>query len=147
MTAHISENGIMTASVVTSSETYHFEPSENFIKKPHPRHMIAYRASDVKRNINKSKLDYVVAPPLPPDEQTKTNSRPTTTNGDRSGIPPEIHQTVKRQATEDRAGSSCAVLLVADHRFYEEFSLRDVNIDENVAGITRRLVSELDYGS
>ena len=135
----------MTASVVTLSETYHFEPSENFIKKPHPRHMIAYRASDVKRNINNLKFDYVVAPPLPPEEQTKTDGRPTPTNPDRGGVPPETHQTVKRQATGSIAGSSCPVLLVSDYRFFDEFGLGDFN--ESIAGITRRLVSELGYAS
>lgn len=135
----------MTGSVVTSSETYHFEPSEYFIKKPHPHHMIAYRASDVKRKINRSKFDHVVVPPLPPEEQTKTNDRPTSTNADHSGISTGTHQTVKRQAIGDIGGSSCPVYLVSDFRFFKEFGLGDFN--ESVAGITRRLVSELVSGS
>ena len=130
VTAHISKSGIITASISTVTETYHLEPSQDFIKRPHPPHMIAYRSSDVKRRlgVNGSRFDYVVAPPLPPDVQT-----PTTSDHH------EDHQTVKRQSEGNIGGTSCSMIIVADYRFYDQFAAGG-NEDENIAGITRRLV-------
>ena len=125
--AHITESGLLTASVATPSETYHFEPSDDFLTKPHPLHMIAYRSSDVKHdqtNDDRSRFDFVVAPPLPPEVQTETV-------GD--------HQRLKRQSRI--GGTSCPMFLVVDHHFYNQFRGDGQNLEENIAGISRRLVS------
>ena len=119
-------------------ETYHLEPSYDIIRKPHPpHHMIAYRASDVKRSrIDGSKFDYVVAPPLPPGEPNGLHSNDNITTDHHYSH----HQTVKRQSSFGRLrGSSCPMVLVADYRFFNEFSSN--NINESMSGITRRLVS------
>ena len=129
--AHISDTGIMTASVVTATETYHFEPSDNFLRRPHPLHMIAYRSSDVKRErLAGTRVDFVVAPPLPPEVQKETMRD----RGD--------HQRAKRQSLRGKiGGSSCSMFLVADFRFFDKFGGGSRNRNETVAGITRRLVS------
>ena len=151
VTAHVSESGILTASIATTSETYHIEPSENFIKRPHPHHMIAYRASDVKKRAERTKFDFVVAPPLPPEAQTETTkdhnsdqlNHKTNTLANGRDIPLNDHQTVKRQSQGNIGGSSCSMILVADYRFFREFGARsDVNM--SMAGITRRLVSDVE---
>lgn len=143
VTAHISKSGIMTASVATSLETYHFEPSDNFIKGPHPYHMIAYRASDVKSRLDGSKFDYVVAPPLPPEEQTGTTStHKSNNNADYRGIPSRGHQTAKRQSQGGTGRTSCPMMLVADYRFFNKFGVGG-DTNESIAGITRRLVRVL----
>ena len=153
VTAHISRTGVLTGSVLTASEVYYFEPSDHFIKKPHPPRTIAYRASDVKNRVDGLKFDYVVAPPLPPWEQTETNSDHYTnsqhqatksapqSNNDANyrSIPPEDHQTVKRQSQGNIGGDSCPMVLIADFRFFGEFSGGQATTDI-VAGITRRLV-------
>jgi hypothetical protein len=148
VTAHVSESGILTASIATTSETYHIEPSENFIKRPHPHHMIAYRASDVKKRAERTKFDFVVAPPLPPEAQTETTkdrntdqlNHKTNTLANGRDIPLNDHQTVKRQSQGNIGGSSCSMILVADYRFFREFGARsDVNM--SMAGITRRLIT------
>jgi disintegrin and metalloproteinase domain-containing protein 17 len=134
VTAHISDSGIMTVSITTPSETYRIEPSYDFITGPHPHHMIAYRGSDIKRDrLSGTKFDYVVAPTLPPGVRKGTT-------GD--------HQTLKRQTVRSGGtGKSCSMALIADYRFFKVFGSGAQDLDEAVAGITRRLttlVSEVD---
>ena len=163
MNAHISESGLMTASVTTPTETYHFEPSDNFLTKPHPPHMIAYRSSDIKRDrFNQTRFDFVVAPPLPPGVQTETTANhqtdhtETIANYQRDHAQTIVdhketvvdhtetvadHQRLKRQSRI--GGSSCPMFLVVDHRFYNQFRGDGQDLTETIAGIARRLVSKV----
>ncbi|CAI8050023.1 ADAM 17-like protease [Geodia barretti] len=159
--AHISESGLMTASVTTPTETYHFEPSDNFLTKPHPPHMIAYRSSDIKRDrFNQTRFDFVVAPPLPPGVQTETTANhqtdhtETIANYQRDHAQTIVdhketvvdhtetvadHQRLKRQSRI--GGSSCPMFLVVDHRFYNQFRGDGQDLTETIAGIARRLIT------
>ena len=135
MVAHISEEGVLSASIKTSSEIYHIEPSENYIRTPHSFRMIAYRGSDVKRK-SESKIDYVQTPLiLEPDEDAEANSESSNHGApgfhkssyhSNRGEPDSKAETLlphfrlKRQSTNlrgDLGGLNCRMILVADYFF------------------------------
>ena len=49
VTAHLDQQeGLLTASIYTSTEHYFIEPSHRHIHQSHDFHMISYRRSDLK---------------------------------------------------------------------------------------------------
>ena len=122
VTAHLSSNGVLSAVVMTADQTYHIEPSRHYINEPHPFHMIAYTASNVKQRLNATRFDYVVPPPLVP---------PFTSEGQQSlvkqhGSMPQANKPaprLRRQTVDmgQLGGNSCNMRLIADHTAYEMF--------------------------
>ena len=112
VTAHISDEGILSAVVVTPNDTYHIEPSQHYIKEPHPFHMVAYAKSHVKQRLNSTRFDFQVPPPV----QTLSKYRQTDT-----GQPKDSR--LRRQTVNmgNIAGSSCSITLVADFFAFEMF--------------------------
>ncbi len=139
VSAHISESGVLTASIVTASEVYHIEPSHLYISEPHPFHMVAYKSSHVKDRLSGSRMDYITGPALP--EVDKLNSKEGALEkstfhsfGDLGAGHRENR--LKRQTLLPGAiaGSSCPMILVADFRVFDGFG-------RNVRSIMVQLVS------
>ncbi|KAL3194139.1 hypothetical protein MRX96_016281 [Rhipicephalus microplus] len=123
VSAHIDE-GVMTASIRVKDDIYVMEPSWRHIPDDHNDTMIVYRASDVKYSWDPAQsltkyCGYV-----------KENGNATEVTGDLSenlshwndGSSITSH-VQKRQAMEpyhwEPVQTRCSLLLVADHRFYE----------------------------
>ena len=114
----------MTASIITSSEVYHIEPSRHYIKKPHPFHMIAYKWSHVKDRMRGHRMDYVTGPTVPTDDNLESESVLEKSNfhsnraDDESG-----HNRLKRQTVSRLPGGiggrACPMILVADFTIFE----------------------------
>ena len=140
VTAHISESGMLTASIVTASEVYHIEPSHLYIREPHPFHMIAYRSSHIKDRLSGSRMDYVTGPALPQVDKFKISSKEEALDKSAfhsfSNLGAEHRDNrLKRQTLPGSiAGSSCPMILVADFNVFEGFG-------RNVRSIMVQLVS------
>ena len=52
----------MTASVILPDETYHIEPSWRHIPNLSKKHMVAYRASDVKLSWEHNEMGQILPP-------------------------------------------------------------------------------------
>ena len=135
VTAHISESGVLTASIVTASEVYHIEPSHLYIREPHPFHMIAYRSSHVKDRLSGARMDYVTGPTLP--KENKLNSKGEKEEAlEKSTFQSfsdfgEAHREnrLKRQALPGGiAGTSCPMILVADFNVFNNFGSNERSI-------------------
>ena len=137
------------ATIRTRSERFHVEPSQDYIKQPHPFHMVAYRASDVKNRLASTQVDYVVAPDVPiSDSSSNEEVHFSTKDGDELHLKSSFHSNdgggskswnrLRRQtATVFRGritGDSCSMVLVADHTFFRQFGSSNDSV-------TRRVVS------
>ena len=122
----------MTASIITSSEIYHVEPSRHYISEPHPFHMIVYKRSHVKDRLRGCRMDYATGPALMTDHHSKLESEPVLkekSNFHSSHFLPENRQNhLKKRQTSSTvrfpggiAGSSCPMILVSDFTVFEEF--------------------------
>jgi hypothetical protein len=136
VSAHISESGVLTASIVTASEVYHIEPSHLYVSEPHPFHMIAYRSSHVKDRLSGSRMDYITGPTLP--QVDKLNSKGEVLEKSTfSNFETERRENrLKRQTLLPGAiaGTSCPMILVADFNVFNGFG-------SNVRSIMVQLVS------
>lgn len=61
VSAHIDDSNVLTATIILPDETYHIEPSWRHLEKHLPessvKHMVAYKASDVKLSWENNKSD------------------------------------------------------------------------------------------
>lgn len=140
--AHI-ENGVMTASVVLPDETYHIEPSWRHLSHLTDKHMIAYKASDVKLSWNNGDSGTDIAPVTCGfvkegleletddddeeyhDDQHEPQSMwsAQNTNHNENEEKEKIVTRSKRQADQYEytpTKTRCPLLLVADYRFFQE---------------------------
>jgi len=160
VTAHVSKSGVLTASIHTDSEHFHIEPSQDYIKEPHPFHMVAYRASDVKSRLSSSLLDYVIAPTVPMPKEMSDSSEIEEVDSSSKDSDELYHKSsfhssnghgsksqnrLKRQMAPAPAlrgnlgGDSCSMFLVVDHRFFQQFGPEDSVIRRIVS-----LISDID---
>ena len=123
MTAHLSDEGVLSAVIVSANETYHIEPSRHYIREPHLFHMVAYATSHVKQRLNATRFDYSVPPAESAlshqDKQTlsKHHHVPTSSANGVAGR-------VRRQTVDTGAirGTSCNMILIADHTAFQLFN-------------------------
>lgn len=113
VTAHISDEGILSAVIVTPNDTYHIEPSQHYIKEPHPFHMVAYAKSHVKQRLNATRFDFQVPPPV---HTLNKEYRHTDTSQPKD-------RRLRRQTVDmgNIEGSSCGITLVADSFAFKMF--------------------------
>jgi disintegrin and metalloproteinase domain-containing protein 17 len=119
VSAHIDDGNILTATIILPDETYHIEPSWRHIPEM-DKHMIAYKASDVKlswenhdheADFEPGKCGYV-------KEGAELES-----DEDDDEEPPKGEKRSKRQADQYEytpTKTRCPLLLVADYRFFQE---------------------------
>ena len=131
VTAHLSEEGILSAVIATPTETYHIEPSQHYIRQPHPFHMVVYAKSHVKQRLNSTYFDYAV-PPVLHNGLSKHHAH---TLGE--GVGPG--QRLKRQSINrgNIGGSSCSMVLIADASVIDMF--------RDMSGTSSQLVSHVTY--
>lgn len=133
VSAHIDDSNLLTATIILPDETYHIEPSWRHLPETSNKHMVAYKASDVKlswENHNSAsdedkhfipgKCGYVkegAELEMDDDEveepEVEAYVGSETQNGKRS----------KRQADQYEytpTKTRCPLLLVADYRFFQE---------------------------
>lgn len=142
--AHI-ENGVLTASVTLPDETYHIEPSWRHLPHLSDKHMLAYRASDVK--LSWDHTDPQMGAPMKcafikegleletdddDDEDDELPTKPSVwseshQDSEESGdVPePEVEALQRRRRQADQyeytpTKTRCPLLLVADYRFFQE---------------------------
>ena len=132
VTAHISESGVLTASIITTSEVYHIEPSHLYIREPHPFHMIAYRSSHVKDRLSGSRMDYVTGPIISGGDKlnSKEEALEKMTFHSFSDFGAEHGENrLKRQTLRGGiAGASCPMILVADFNVFNGFGRNERSI-------------------
>nr|UST29447.1 ADAM 17-like protease [Haliclona caerulea] len=116
--SHVSvhlEDGLMTAMIATSNETYVVEPSWRHISNSSKHQMISYRHSDIKFNLTFDKPSK--------DGQKKysfcgNTSPPVKDNLGDTQSSQDHKQRNRRSVLATRL--RCPLVLVADYRFYEE---------------------------
>ena len=132
VTAHISESGVLTASIVTTSEVYHIEPSHLYVRESHPFHMIAYRSSHVKDRLSGSCMDYVTGPTIPGGDKLNSKEEALekmTFHSFRDFGAERKENRLKRQTLPGGiAGSSCPMILVADFNVFKGFGRNERSI-------------------
>ncbi|XP_075552567.1 ADAM 17-like protease Tace [Dermacentor variabilis] len=133
VSAHIDE-GVMTASIRLKDDIYVVEPSWRHIPNDHNDTMIVYRASDVKYSWDPTQGAQSLTKYC---GYVKENGNATEVTGDLSenlshwndGSSITSH-VQKRQAMEpyhwEPVQTRCSLLLVADHRFYENMGGRNL---------------------
>ena len=127
--AHLSNEGVLSAVVATPGEVFHVEPSFNYIKEPHPFHMIIYAKSHVKQRLNSSNLDYAVPPKIHTHLTLEKNDLQS------NRLDPEswkAHQRLRRQSIIGSMKTSCRVMLVADHTTFMLFTTVESTITQLV---------------
>lgn len=113
VTAHVSQGGVVSALIATPNETYHIEPSTRYLVKPHPFHMIVYRASQVPDRLGSGRLDYTVAPSIPEQDLDYLEKSQFHTSFEGFGF-----ERLKRQSGPRISPESCSMLLIADHTVF-----------------------------
>lgn len=124
VSAHIDDSNMLTATIILPDETYHIEPSWRHIPDL-DKHMIAYKASDVKLSwenhehsdhFEPGKCGYVKEGlELETDEDDEDPE-----DDDKAVASPKR---AKRQADQYEytpTKTRCPLLLVADYRFFQE---------------------------
>lgn len=135
VSAHIDDGNLLTATIILPDETYHIEPSWRHLPESSEKHMVAYRASDVRLSwegheheghFEPGKCGYV-----------KEGLELETDDDDDDDEDPEVHAEAygsddssqktgkrsKRQADQYEytpTKTRCPLLLVADYRFFQE---------------------------
>lgn len=133
VSAHIDE-GVMTASIRIKDDIYVVEPSWRHLPDDNNATMIVYRASDVKYSWDPThgaqsltKYCGYVKEPGNATEATGDLSENLSHWGDGSSMTSHVQ---KRQAMEpyhwEPVQTRCSLLLVADHRFYENMGGRNL---------------------
>lgn len=129
VSAHIDEGNLVTATIVLPDEVYHIEPSWRHLAESTDKHMVAYRASDVKLSWNNhesgehfepGKCGYVKeGAELETDEDDED---PVQAHGETEPLAKGVKRG-KRQADQYEytpTKTRCPLLLVADYRFFQE---------------------------
>lgn len=121
MTAHLSDEGVLSAVIVIANEIYHIEPSAHYINEPHNFHMLLYARSHVKPRLNATRMDFVVPPTHPnPHTMHKEGTHSYSALENRMGTAGER---LRRQAgfRGEIAGDVCPMILVADYKAFQLF--------------------------
>ncbi|XP_062559686.1 ADAM 17-like protease [Armigeres subalbatus] len=137
--AHL-ENGVLTASVVLPDETYHIEPSWRHLDHLTDRHMIAYKASDIKfswddvaavggemggvpKTCGYIKEGAELEGSGDEEDGMGFNDMPSVWTAEAEGDDKVNKKRTKRQADQYEytpTKTRCPLLLVADYRFFQE---------------------------
>lgn len=134
VSAHIDEDNIVTATIQLQDETYHIEPSWRHIPESSNKHMVAYKASDVKlswdhdhsdeNHFTPGKCGYVKeGVELEEDDDENEIEEPEVEAYGSNQDPPKFESRLKRQADlyeYTPTKTRCPLLLVADYRFFQE---------------------------
>lgn len=135
VSAHIDEenHGILTATIILPDETYHIEPSWRHLPEFGDKHMVAYKASDVKlswenhdkegiEHFQPGKCGYIKeGAELETDDDDEIDEPEVEAYGSTDIPKPEKRS--KRQADQYEytpTKTRCPLLLVADYRFFQE---------------------------
>ena len=114
VSAHLSTDGVLSAVIDTSAETYHIEPSHHYIHKPHPFQMVAYASSHVKQRLNFTKDDIAVASPPFVSHNTLEKSNTPSHFKMRTA-----HHRLRRQTSASIDRRSCTMVAIADHTAFQ----------------------------
>lgn len=116
VTAHLSSEGVLSAVITTSNDTYHIEPSHHYIREPHPFHMVAYARSQVKQRLNATQFDFVV--PSVSDYQQQgpgaISKHHTILSNTGMGHRTTSPRLLRRQTIDGGRENSCNMILIAD---------------------------------
>lgn len=140
VTAHLSAEGILSAVIVTLSDTYHVEPSHHYIREPHPFHMVAYAKSRVKERLNTTMFDYTVPPPLPSASSPEHHNFASKHKSHTLSMTPTRRlrrQTVNRG---NIGGDSCDMILIADFTAFTMF----IDVQSTVSQLVGNMRVSLD---
>lgn len=134
VSAHIDDGNILTATIILPDETYHIEPSWRHLPEATDKHMVAYKASDVKlsweqhsdddeHKFTPGKCGYVKeGAELEEEDDDEIEEPEVEAYG--SNVPLEkSEKRIKRQADlyeYTPTKTRCPLLLVADYRFFQE---------------------------
>lgn len=165
VSAHLDKKeGVLTASILTSTEHYFVEPSNRHFSQSHDFHMISYRASDLKLNITGSVtmcisqevkvhiLLWFFRMPSQSycgtDSATPTFHAPSELPFPLPQLPPQsspisaesARLSRKRQATPTLTLDSCPMFLVATTDFHQAYS-RELGLSLNVENTILFMVS------
>ncbi|XP_031555460.1 ADAM 17-like protease isoform X2 [Actinia tenebrosa] len=147
VSAHL-KDGLMTATIATSNETYIVEPSWRHISNSSKDQMISYRHSDVKFNVTFHKpsdgqKEYSfcgnTSPEIKDDINTTQSNQDDNQRNRRAALPTKLR---------------CPLALVADYRFYKEMGDSDekntinymIGIIDRVDQIYKSTVWSSGYG-
>ena len=150
VTAHVSASGVLSAHIATPSETYHIEPSRHLVSKPHPFHMVAYKASHVKNRLGSHRVDFVSpSREIPLQENNQGMDQSGFSHSDSTFEKSSLHSEtsasgskhgnrLKRQTAAanfpgDLSGDSCPMVLVSDFTVFSEVGSEDSIINRLVS--------------
>lgn len=132
VSAHIDDGNVLTATIILPDETYHIEPSWRHLPEASDKHMVAYKASDVKlswenhehgaggEHFEPGKCGYVKEGA---ELETDEDDEEPEVEAYGSTDPPKNERRAKRQADQYEytpTKTRCPLLLVADYRFFQE---------------------------
>lgn len=136
VSAHIDEGNVLTATIILPDETYHIEPSWRHLPETSDKHMVAYKASDVKlsweqehkdderHTFTPGKCGYVKeGAELEEDDNDEEMEEPEVEAYGSSDLLSKHEKRRKRQADlyeYTPTKTRCPLLLVADYRFFQE---------------------------
>jgi disintegrin and metalloproteinase domain-containing protein 17 len=128
VSAHIDDSNVLTATIILPEDTYHIEPSWRHLPDSSEKHMVVYKASDVKlswenhakhgegENHTHGKCGYVKEGlELETDEDDDDEVQEPTAEPLKSRVK---RQTDQYEYTPTK--TRCPLLLVADYRFFQE---------------------------
>jgi disintegrin and metalloproteinase domain-containing protein 17 len=133
VSAHIDDGNVLTATIILPEETYHIEPSWRHLPESTEKHMVAYKASDVKlswenhdhsEHFEPGKCGYVKEGlELETDEDDDEYPEARAEAYGSNEPQPKSEKRSKRQADQYEytpTKTRCPLLLVADYRFFQE---------------------------
>jgi disintegrin and metalloproteinase domain-containing protein 17 len=129
VSAHIDDSNILTATIILPDETYHIEPSWRHLPDSSNKHMVVYKASDVKLSWeNHGENDHEHFEPGKCGYVKEGLELETDEDDDDDGVIQEptaepLKSRSKRQADQYEytpTKTRCPLLLVADYRFFQE---------------------------
>lgn len=155
VSAHIDEGNVLTATIILPDETYHIEPSWRHLPEFSDKHMVAYKASDVKlswenhdhlEHFEPGKCGYVKEGlELETDEDDEEPEVHAEAYGSSDPIPTSEKRS-KRQADQYEytpTKTRCPLLLVADYRFFQEMG--SSNTKTTISYLVRLVVCSMKF--
>lgn len=161
VSAHIDDGNVLTATIILPDETYHIEPSwrhlERHIPEGSDKHMVAYKASDVKLSWDNHENDdehfvpgkcgYVKEGAELESDEDEFEEPEVEAYGS-TDEPPHKEKRSKRQADQYEytpTKTRCPLLLVADYRFFQEMGSSNTKTTISYLVCLSKIMNKISY--
>lgn len=152
VSAHIDEGNVVTATIILPEEVYHIEPSWRHLPDSTDKHMVAYKASDVKPGVSDHEHGENFAPGkcgyVKEGAELETDEDDEDPHAEAYGSTEPLlsgEKRTKRQADQYEytpTKTRCPLLLVADYRFFQEMG--SSNTKTTISYLVRKLPFDVE---